>query len=138
MSLRLFLQQDLPRTIVLATEQHALVFRHDASDLYRSRDAHATERHSATPQCIVEFVTLSSFDLSTFRQIRISGAHGTLGLISINADIYLCVISGADRVATVRPGEAVQRILSVEFCRLSAPVTPQIAMYDMLTEAKTV
>ncbi|KAL8829894.1 MAG: hypothetical protein Q9170_005979 [Blastenia crenularia] len=32
-----------------------------------------------------------------------------------NADIYLCVISGAVKVATVRPDENVQKILSVEF-----------------------
>ena len=40
---------------------------------------------------------------------------GTLGLITVNNDVFLCVVSGSVKVATVRPGETVQRIHTVEF-----------------------
>lgn len=65
----------------------------------------------------MEFSRLNAVDLTDYRTLHSSAVHGTLGLININADVYLCVISGAVRVATVRPGETVQRILSVEFCQ---------------------
>jgi hypothetical protein len=41
--------------------------------------------------------------------------YGTLGLINIKTDVFLCVITEALPVAAVRPGENVQRITSVEF-----------------------
>lgn len=67
-------------------------------------------------KCVVEFAALESLDLSTYHSLQASGVHGTLGLINLGADIFLCVITAAARVATVRPGENVQKILSVEFC----------------------
>jgi len=39
-----------------------------------------------------------------------------LGLITLNNDVFLCVITGSEEVATVRPGETVQKIFAVEFC----------------------
>lgn len=66
---------------------------------------------------MVEFSRLDAIDLTGYRTLHSSAVHGTLGLININTDVYLCVISGAVRVATVRPGETIQRILSVEFCQ---------------------
>ncbi|KAL9131869.1 MAG: hypothetical protein Q9217_000315 [Psora testacea] len=67
---------------------------------------------------MVEFS--SSIDLSDYRVLRASGVHGTLGLINLGSEIFLCVISGAAHVATVRPNETVQRILSVEFYCLNS------------------
>ena len=49
---------------------------------------------------MVEFTAHSDVDLRDYRVLRASGVHGTLGLININADVFLCVISGAVRVAT--------------------------------------
>lgn len=49
---------------------------------------------------MVEFTALEDVDLTGYRVLRASGVHGTLGLININADCFLCVISGAVRVAT--------------------------------------
>lgn len=117
MSLRLFLQEN-PRVIVLASERHALVFRHSSSSVDIGLDGtlEAHNNHSSVPKCVVEFTALRDFDVSGYRLIRASGIHGTLGLINIDADIYLCVISAAIKVATVRPDENVQKILSVEFC----------------------
>ncbi|KAL9639883.1 MAG: hypothetical protein Q9164_000631 [Protoblastenia rupestris] len=61
-----------------------------------------------------------SIDLSDYRALRASGVHGTLGLINIGSDLFLCVISRAVRVATVRPNETVHQILAVEFYCLSS------------------
>lgn len=49
---------------------------------------------------MVEFTPHEDVDLTDYRVIRTSGVHGTLGLININADVFLCIISGAVRVAT--------------------------------------
>lgn len=67
---------------------------------------------------MVEFIALENVDLTDYHVLRSHGVYGTLGLINIDTDVFLCVISGAIRVATVRPNETVQRILSVDF-RLS-------------------
>ena len=114
MPLRLLFRDHPQRAIALATDYHALVFRHSDSD------GHSYSK-SPSPRCIVEFSSLDAVDLTDFRNLQTSGVHGTLGLININTDVYLCVISGAVRVATVRPGETVQRITSVVFCESFAP-----------------
>jgi endonuclease/exonuclease/phosphatase family metal-dependent hydrolase len=43
-----------------------------------------------------------------------------LGLITVNSDVFLVVVNGASKVATVRPGETVQRIHSVGFYCLTS------------------
>jgi SacI homology domain len=69
---------------------------------------------------MVEFVAIEHADLSGFRQLNSLQVHGTLGLITIENDVFLCVITGANRVANVRPGETVNRIHAVEFCKLKS------------------
>lgn len=113
MSLRIFLQEN-PRVLLLASGSHALTFRHNPSGFDGASEG--LNYNSSVPKCVIEFATLKSLDLSSYRLINPSGIHGTLGLINIDADIYLCVITAAVKVATVRPGENVQKILSVDFC----------------------
>lgn len=64
---------------------------------------------------MVEFSALEAAELSDFRSLSTLSVHGTLGLITVNHDVFLCVVSGTSKVATVRPGETIQRILAVEF-----------------------
>lgn len=109
MSLRILLREKLSRSIAILTETHALVFRHSPS-------AAGTQTTGGSSRCMVEFSGLDHVDLTDYRPLRTSNVHGTLGLINIRADVFLCIISEAARVATVRPGETVQKILSVEFC----------------------
>jgi hypothetical protein len=68
---------------------------------------------------MVEFVEKSRTDLREYRPLNHSTIQGTLGLIAIKSDVFLCVVTGASRVATVRPKETVQRISTVEFCKLA-------------------
>jgi len=111
MSLKVLLQDHGQRSIALVTANHALVFRNNSPSASQSSISKGT-----TPRCIVEFAALDDVDLSEYRPVRLLGVHGTLGLINVNNDVFLCVITAASPVATVRPGETVQRIVSVEFC----------------------
>lgn len=121
MSLRLLLRDHPQRAFALVTDTHALVFRHSHSNSSADAFSNGSSRMVSASKCMVEFTTIESVDLADYRIVCASGVHGTLGLISINADIFLCVISGATRVATVRPSETVQRILSVDFCQYAVP-----------------
>lgn len=64
---------------------------------------------------MVEFTPYNSSDFTGYRNV--SNAQGTLGLITLDGDVFLCVVTGATQVATPRPGESVQKIHSVEFCK---------------------
>lgn len=109
MSLRVFLRDQPQRIIALVTTNNVLAFRDSPT---------TSQINSRTPRCMVEFCTKDQFDLSEYVPVRSSSVHGTLGLINVNADTFICVISGASPVATIRPGENVLRIISVEFCKL--------------------
>jgi hypothetical protein len=64
---------------------------------------------------MVEFSRVEDVDLSDYRALHSANAHGTLGLITVNGDVFLVVVNGASKVAMARPGETVQRIISVGF-----------------------
>ncbi|KAF2842898.1 hypothetical protein M501DRAFT_993676 [Patellaria atrata CBS 101060] len=120
--IRVLIKDHPHRAIGLATSSHVLIFRHSPSstdlDTFSSRNASQTSFSStgaSAPRCMVEFSALTSTDLSEYRSLSSMSVHGTLGLITVNNDVFLCVVSASSKVATVRPGETVQRILSVEF-----------------------
>ena len=113
MPLRVLLRESPQKSIALSTDTHALVFRHSPPT---AQAANSIPQPGAT-RCMVEFSSLDRVDLTDYKSLRALNVYGTLGLINIDTDVFLCVISGAVRVASVRPGETVQRILSVEFCQ---------------------
>jgi synaptojanin len=133
MSIRVLLQ-DLPhRTLALTTDDHALVFRHAHSAGHGSSSSsisltvQSSNRQlgqSLSPRCMVEFAPHASLDFAGYRTIGI--AQGTLGLITLNGDVFLCTVTDASQVATPRPGETVQKIQSVDFCKIYALWLPQI------------
>ena len=111
MTVQVLLRDQPQRSIALKTKDHVLIFRHT----HTSQAPPAASK--ATPsRCMVEFSNLDSVDLSNYRNLQPKDVFGTLGLINVNLDTYLCVITAASLVATVRPGEEVQRIDAVEFC----------------------
>ena len=118
MSLRLSLREAPSRAFALLTETHALIFRHS----HGGNSSNGDQFGGVVPgprmqpsKGMVEFAPIDQVDLSDYRIVRPSGIHGTLGLININADVFLCLITGATQTATIRTGETVQRILAVEF-----------------------
>jgi hypothetical protein len=127
MSIRALIRESPSRSIALVTPTHALIFRHSpsANDPIGNGSVASSSRTSldtsvAVPKCMVEFATLSSVDLRDFRNLCPVPVHGTLGLITTNNDVFLCLVTGASKVAVVRPGETVEKIYAVEFYCLSS------------------
>ena len=109
MTIRVLLRDHPHRAVALATDDHILTFRHSASTAGASSlSVNSTQSNTLQPRCMVEFAT-------DFRSLSSLTVFGTLGLITINGDIFLCVVNGAQRAATVRNGENVLKITSVEF-----------------------
>ncbi|KAE8446903.1 hypothetical protein EG329_011534 [Mollisiaceae sp. DMI_Dod_QoI] len=125
MSIRVLLREHPQRSIALVTPSHALIFRHTPSPTDDPRNGSFTSLQStqartsvdgaAAPKCMVEFSAVDSVDLNDYRTLSPLPVHGTLGLITINNDVFLCVVTGATKVANVRPGETVEKIFGVEF-----------------------
>lgn len=115
MSLKLWLRDTRQRALAVVGDSHALVFRQSTTYPADGQVGGSNDKNSA-PKCMVEFSALGEVDFDGFRELYTSTVHGTLGLVNIRNDVFLCIISGTTRVATVRPGETVQRILAVDFC----------------------
>ena len=132
MSIRILIKDYPRRTIALTTATHALTFEHSPFSAEQGNGSYGTSPQplsaggsaggghssgatSGAPQCIVEFSPLEKTDLHDYRQLSSQSVHGTLGLITVQNDVFLCIVSAATKVATVRPGETVLRILAVEF-----------------------
>lgn len=116
MSLRLLLRNSPSRSLALVTDTQALVFSQsqpnsgaDPIDIGPSSIPAST--------CRAEFTSVGDVDLADYRASHLAAIHGTLGLVNIDSEVFLCIITGAARVAVVRPNETVQQILSVEFCK---------------------
>ena len=121
MSLRL-LRQNQPRSFALVTDAHALILRCKATSSTSDPSQQKHEHSQKSPTCTVDFVTLQDVDLTSYHEAHSSGLHGTLGLIDVGQDVFLCVISASHRAAVLRPGETVERITGVEFCEQSLPI----------------
>lgn len=124
MAIKVLLRDHPSRTLALATSSHALIFRH-AGASSNGRFGSATSSRTSldtnnSPKCIVEFESLESVDLTEFRSLSHQPVFGTLGLITIEGDIFLCVVTACTKVAQVRPGETVQQINAVQFFCLSS------------------
>ncbi|KAF2454963.1 SacI homology domain-containing protein [Lineolata rhizophorae] len=130
MSIRVRVKDHPHRAIALETRTHALIFRHSPSStdapgggLYSGSQVSLSSNGSgSSPRCMVEFAEAGDVDLSNYRNLTPAGVgvSGTLGLITLNKEVFLCVVSQAARVAEARPGETVQRILGVDFYCLSS------------------
>ncbi|RMZ82951.1 hypothetical protein DV737_g1751, partial [Chaetothyriales sp. CBS 132003] len=121
MSMKILVNDFPHRSVAIATESHALIFRHTHTHAHDpNRQTSSTslplpnpKPATSTPRCMVEFTALPSDDLSSHRNV--GAARGTLGLITLNGDVFISVVTGSVEVATLRPGETVQRIYAVEF-----------------------
>jgi hypothetical protein len=125
MSIRVLIKDYPHRAIALATSTHALVLRHSSSTTENNGNNNGSSTSlgsngSGAQRCMVEFSGIQEVDLSDYRGLHSVNVHGTLGLITVNGDVFLVVVNGASKVATVRPGETVQRIHSVGFYCLTS------------------
>ncbi|KAL1983930.1 hypothetical protein VTN96DRAFT_9783 [Rasamsonia emersonii] len=109
-TLRVLCRDQPRRTIALATNKSVLLLSHTSTTIDPSRGA---SNHGDVPRCLVDFSSLSSVDLRDYRLL--GEGYGTLGLITLNNDVFICVVTASSRAATVRPGETILRIDNVEF-----------------------
>src|SRR5690606_30200329 len=75
---------------------------------------------SSAAKCMVEFSPTSDKVLKDYRPLTPRPIYGTLGLIAVNDEVFIAVITQASRAATVRPVETVERIGNVAFYCLSS------------------
>ncbi|KAJ5664762.1 hypothetical protein N7462_011575 [Penicillium macrosclerotiorum] len=102
-NLRVLCQDQPQRTIALVTSDHVLIFHYSIAD----------SGAKVAPRCQVEFSEVASVDLTGYRPL--GAGYGTLGLITLNEDVFLCVVTGSSQAASVRPGETISRIDNVDF-----------------------
>lgn len=130
------------RAIAIVSSTHALILRHSQTTGEAIADGFLSSVPSARPRansigdtsaakCIVEFSPVSGQTLADYRPLTARPVYGTLGLISVGGDVFLCVVTHASRVATVRPGETVERILSVQFFCLNSADYDDVFSIDL-------
>lgn len=99
-----------PRSIALANDEYALVIR------YAEKASHPNgSKEPPTPKCIIEFTKRESINFDQYRLLSDIEHQGCLGLIEVNSDVFVCLISNSDVVASPRPGETINLIHGVEF-----------------------
>lgn len=126
MSVKVLLKEYPYRSIALITSSHALVFQHSPSSnsdntSVAGYSAHSNasftslvDKYGGAPRIMVEFSSLSAIDLHDYKPFA-HPCKGTLGLITLGRDVFICLVNGSSHVATLRPGERVERIHTVEF-----------------------
>ena len=115
MPLRVLCKNGPDRTLLLVADDHALSLQY--VPVVSETLSSVSYSNVLPPKCMVEFTNTSSLDLNEFRTL--GSGQGTLGLITLNGDVFLCVVTRSTKVGMVRPGETVQRIESVEFCTVA-------------------
>ncbi|KAK3310115.1 phosphatidylinositol-3-/phosphoinositide 5-phosphatase [Chaetomium strumarium] len=132
------------RAIAITSNSHALILRHSTTTgeviangslaAVSSARQRSASSDNAACKCMVEFSPTSDGLLDDYRPLTPRPIYGTLGLISIGNDVFLCVITQASRVANLRPGETVEKIEAVQFfCLNSAEYDDVVALdpYDL-------
>ncbi|KUI66736.1 Inositol-1,4,5-trisphosphate 5-phosphatase 1 [Cytospora mali] len=132
-SSQLLIREYPHRAIAIVSNGHALIFRHSPTTNEAIANGSLTSVPSARPRagtgasavdnfasrCMVEFTAVTKDTLNEYRPLTSRPIYGTLGLISVDRDVFLSVITHASRVSTLRPGETIERILAVEFYALN-------------------
>ncbi|KAK6361930.1 inositol polyphosphate 5-phosphatase [Orbilia blumenaviensis] len=159
--IRILLKSHPHRSIALCAPNHVLTFRHNPSASHHApapsfaanlpynngnsgsnssvnvSSSGTNGNHHATgaAACMVDFSERNEVDLSEYHPMGSAlPCRGTLGLISLNGDVFLCVVTGASLVATVRPGETVYRIHAVEFHCLNSAEYDNMSLDDIYNQ----
>ncbi|TQN74167.1 Inositol-1,4,5-trisphosphate 5-phosphatase 1 [Colletotrichum shisoi] len=138
-SSRLYIRDYPHRSIALVSSSHALIFRYSSASTGTngSLTSIASTRsrpngNGNTSKCMVEFTQVTKKTLADYRSLTPRPIFGTLGLISVEGDVFLSVVTHATRVATLRPGETVERIASVAFFCLNSSEWDDVVSLDPL------
>lgn len=144
-SCELYIRDHPFRSIAIVSSTHALILRYSSpASEFSANGSHtslpSTRRggngDSLVAKCMVEFTPVSEKLLKEYRSLSPRPIYGTLGLIAVNGEVFLSVISRASRAATVRPGETVEQILEVAFyCLSSADYDDVVPLESLETES---
>ena len=97
------LAQNQPsRCVAITTSSHALLLKQSSIDGQASKIA-------------AEFLRLDQARLAESHVLSSSG-HGTLGIVNLEGELFISIVTAASPAASVRDSENVLRILEVEFC----------------------
>lgn len=99
-------QDDELRTFALVSVTHVLLLRHIA----------------ATGKTAIELVSREEFKGAEYQRVSPRKTHGFLGLIEMEGDTFLCVITNSIKCASPLQGEVVHKIQGVEFYSLTNPI----------------
>lgn len=127
----LFIRDYPHRSIAIVSPTHALILRYTSStseaiangsltSVVASARPRGNGAETLVSKCIAEFAPVSRSLLQDFRRLTHRPIYGTLGLISVNGEVFISVITQAVRAATLRPGETIERIAGVAFYCLSS------------------
>jgi hypothetical protein len=125
MTTQVLIRERPHRAVALATPSHILILRHSPSpstaqvtnaSTISLQSENSNSSYTGGPRCIVELAHVRETDLEGYRSVG-GKVLGTLGLMTVDNDIFLCVHKGARKIADVRPGETVMRIHDVAFCK---------------------
>lgn len=119
------LARDYPqRSIALVAAENALIFQYNSAGSVEGNPPYTNDKY----RCSVEFPTVSPATLKGYRTL--GGGYGTLGLITLDEDIFICAITGASKAATARPGETISRIDNVDFYCLNRSDQDNALFYE--------
>ncbi|KAK9461122.1 SacI homology domain-containing protein [Lipomyces oligophaga] len=131
MDMRMFYRKD-PRTLMIATSDYALSFhcvdtdlakssQYTSDSIYAADSRDGTRSNSGVSRVQVDFTTTDTIDMTDFTSLSGRPCYGCLGLIAVDHDVFLAVITGYSKVAEPVPEmETVFRIGSVEFFCVSS------------------
>ena len=104
------LKRDVPtRSIAITSEEHTLIFSHSHAATQKEKASVSSSR------CAVEIQPNEDADLDHYHKLTNAPILGTLGLVTLNGDVFVCVVNSSRKTASVRAGETVERIASVGF-----------------------
>lgn len=141
-SCELYIRDYPHRSIAIVSSSHTLILRYSSTTSDASVNGSQTSLpstksrnpggDSSIAKCMVEFSPISEKLLRDYRPLTPRPIYGTLGLITVNGEVFLAVITDASRAATVRPDETVERIGGVAFYCLSSADYDDVVPLDPL------
>lgn len=127
--MRLFIGRN-PRSIVISSNGYNLSFQ--IPSVPGGGQQQSTQQSSKTPVVAIRSITDDELgDLARYVEVKSRIHHGLLGLVSINGDVFVALITGVQKVGFPRwtlqngqlnPSENVFKVLDVDFHSLDLPI----------------
>ncbi|KAJ1033041.1 hypothetical protein NDA16_000320 [Ustilago loliicola] len=100
-----------PTAILISTQATPAEASDNAAALTGSTAANAP----SSAKAVVEVVKEQEIEALTLQRLTSKPIHGSLGLINVGQDLFVAVVTAAQEVGAIRPGEVVMRITAVSF-----------------------